>query len=408
MLLPFAVYAVWSYVENRHLDSALKAISESGEALDLQAVHLTPDESRAERYYRAAAALGTAFREEQQGWSGAVAAADRDGAWSPELIAQTRGVVANVADALDYLDRAAALPFRDFLPGYQYNGLASSLTNPAHAAMLRSVVRASDGAGDAAADSLYSAVRAFRWSDTQNGGPVGFYDVWVVPSLRTVLERSVPSDDALRRLDEALVVADRDDVLRETFIGLRRRLLASHPANPFYLMPARGIVIDRPWAMHDFSEGLDWLSKVIAASQGPWPQRMDNVAALGFFPSVFGGTIRPPVPPAQVAGSVANRVRPLAAVRVARVLIAVERYRRQHAGELPAGIEDIAPRFLANVPVDPFSGRPLLYSREPGRYRVYSVGENRTDDGGNFTPQWQASGGHLSPDIGIEVRAATK
>ena len=34
------------------------------------------------------------------------------------------------------------------------------------------------------------------------------------------------------------------------------------------------------------------------------------------------------------------------------------------------------------MPEDPFSGKPIIYAKGSGDYRVYSVDNNRTDDGG--------------------------
>ena len=71
-----------------------------------------------------------------------------------------------------------------------------------------------------------------------------------------------------------------------------------------------------------------------------------------------------------------------------RVMLAIERF---HAatGDYPAQLADLAPRFLDPMPLDPWSGKPYGYIRvDPkqdrlGRsYLVYSVGSDRTDDGG--------------------------
>jgi hypothetical protein len=41
------------------------------------------------------------------------------------------------------------------------------------------------------------------------------------------------------------------------------------------------------------------------------------------------------------------------------------------------------PQFIAAVPHDVIGGKPLKYRREPdGRFILYSVGWNETDDGG--------------------------
>jgi len=50
------------------------------------------------------------------------------------------------------------------------------------------------------------------------------------------------------------------------------------------------------------------------------------------------------------------------------------------------------------VPEDPFSGKPIIYAKSPGDYRIYSVDSNRTDDGGVF--YGIGSRGQLMPRTG--------
>jgi hypothetical protein len=48
----------------------------------------------------------------------------------------------------------------------------------------------------------------------------------------------------------------------------------------------------------------------------------------------------------------------------------------------PESLEELVPHYLGELPFDPFSGSSLIYRRLPEGYRLYSVGENRIDDGG--------------------------
>jgi hypothetical protein len=61
--------------------------------------------------------------------------------------------------------------------------------------------------------------------------------------------------------------------------------------------------------------------------------------------------------------------------------LALERF-RSAKGEYPATLTELVPEFLPEVPVDVFSGKPLIYRTEPGGAVVYSVGPNMKDDGG--------------------------
>ena len=51
-------------------------------------------------------------------------------------------------------------------------------------------------------------------------------------------------------------------------------------------------------------------------------------------------------------------------------------------GRLLAGGPTTASEYLDDIPNDPFSGRPLLFNLEGNGIAIYSVGDDREDDGG--------------------------
>jgi tetratricopeptide (TPR) repeat protein len=65
----------------------------------------------------------------------------------------------------------------------------------------------------------------------------------------------------------------------------------------------------------------------------------------------------------------------------AQVTVALELWRREK-GAYPERLEALAPRFLARVPADPFSGEPFRYRRakDGARYALWSLGPDRDDD----------------------------
>jgi hypothetical protein len=71
----------------------------------------------------------------------------------------------------------------------------------------------------------------------------------------------------------------------------------------------------------------------------------------------------------------------LAAIRGARVVLAIELHRR-HRGDFPKQLAALAPDFVKAVPPDPFSGEGFRYVPCVTDYTLYSVGANLTDDGG--------------------------
>jgi hypothetical protein len=70
-----------------------------------------------------------------------------------------------------------------------------------------------------------------------------------------------------------------------------------------------------------------------------------------------------------------------AKIRDAQAALAVERYRLAN-DKLPSQLSDLVPTFLPAVPSDPFDGKPLRYKTLLKGYVVYSVGEDREDNGG--------------------------
>ena len=71
--------------------------------------------------------------------------------------------------------------------------------------------------------------------------------------------------------------------------------------------------------------------------------------------------------------------------RLAIVAIAIKRYELQNAHP-PPSLEALIPNFLAAVPMDIMSGKPLCYRRDSqSGYVLYSVGDDGLDDGGAVT-----------------------
>jgi hypothetical protein len=74
--------------------------------------------------------------------------------------------------------------------------------------------------------------------------------------------------------------------------------------------------------------------------------------------------------------------------------LAVRLYRFEHEND-PESLDVLVPAILPAVPVDPYSGRPLLYHKDvPGASRPYSTGPDRDDD-------------HLQPVLGRQFTETT-
>ena len=51
-------------------------------------------------------------------------------------------------------------------------------------------------------------------------------------------------------------------------------------------------------------------------------------------------------------------------------------------GRAPEKLEDLVPKYLQRVPLDPFSNQPLIYRPQGTNWLCYSVAMDRVDDGG--------------------------
>jgi hypothetical protein len=66
----------------------------------------------------------------------------------------------------------------------------------------------------------------------------------------------------------------------------------------------------------------------------------------------------------------------------AQIVCALERYHLAH-GEYPETLDALAPQFIETIPHDIIGGHPLHYHRtDDGKFLLYSVGWNETDDDG--------------------------
>ncbi len=76
---------------------------------------------------------------------------------------------------------------------------------------------------------------------------------------------------------------------------------------------------------------------------------------------------------------------------LAHTAVALAAWRLDHGpdgDEYPDRLEDLVPRYLSVVPIDPFSDKPLIYERRDDGYVLASVGANCVYDGGNDVEGW--------------------
>ncbi len=97
-----------------------------------------------------------------------------------------------------------------------------------------------------------------------------------------------------------------------------------------------------------------------------------------------------------------SRRRTDARLRLLITELAVRCYRLEKGGD-PPDLQALTEHYLSKVPVDPFarSPAPLRYHLERDGHRLYSVGPDQQDDGGNPFPErsdWTKARGDVVVD----------
>jgi hypothetical protein len=126
----------------------------------------------------------------------------------------------------------------------------------------------------------------------------------------------------------------------------------------------------------DLLQELDGLDQLIA-----------HAGALGspefklFAWRAVSGANPPPTVGAPWDDAFMRQIDLVASLRAARAALAIERLLNLPGMQLPTDLEQLAPRFLRQVPIDPYANAPLRYQRQESGYVIYSVGPDLKDDG---------------------------
>ncbi len=112
-----------------------------------------------------------------------------------------------------------------------------------------------------------------------------------------------------------------------------------------------------------------------------------DAKARQFPPKIFCGLLLPALGKgaAKFASMEARR-------RCALTAIAVEKYRLEHRSQLPEQLSELVPKYLAQVPEDPFVAHLLRFRKLAKGFVVYSVGPDREDQQGRERGDKRAAG----------------
>lgn len=217
--------------------------------------------------------------------------------------------------------------------------------------------------------------------------PVSF-GVWIENSLVPAIASGILTGDDLAELQSAL----QQEPIGERVItcGALWRLsalesLALHARLrtspiPGHEPPPRpeAFAVDDEWKAYEVSRryreaATDYAAAVDVAHRLEDDFSESVIDQIRFYHS-YAALLQLRVMVASVADLEAHR-------RVAEVATASERYRLVN-GTWPKDLDALIPTFLERLPTDPFDNQPLRYAVDGDSMTVYSIGMNRTDDGG--------------------------
>jgi hypothetical protein len=408
VLLPLAAHSLWDYIEIRRLVGEIEAIRTKGEPVsEREAVGgkqpIPSKENGAASYYLAGAmlALGTSpspaitpIRE----WL-VEPTPNREAV--QQLAGPVHELVRNSSDALLLADKAAELPFDGFPAGTEYSYRTAGVSDLSELMTARTLSLSQAGDADAAVNSVISGLQIRRALRDARWMAISGHQVPVVLSLTR------PSPRALARLQAALEAEDKPERQLEDFLRERaryvemiwRRYYGTDPNAPrHYTLPMRTVTetLMRPWFTHNAVDVLQLWAQLVAVARTEWPDKARRSAEIldanrpEQRPSGARRNFNPLLDRGFPVGAFSQAVdaTQLVVDRASRVAVAIERFRRDR-NALPASLPDLVPQYLREIPVDPYSGRPLLFRPAKDAYTVYSVGPNQQDDQGDLSSELQ-------------------
>jgi hypothetical protein len=205
-----------------------------------------------------------------------------------------------------------------------------------------------------------------------------------------------PSEKQLERLQSLLDEAFRSNTLERTLLAERvyqlevgRNLIPKRVASKFLSpdvpsLPERLAKPNFTWHRMRICAGaarfLRDMAWFIRASRLPWPGPLYEIRDANSTPSKgASGLISSIAPLTRLTAET------LVATECMKTAVAIERYRRQ-GKILPDKLEDLCPRYIKSIPLDPFTGRAVLYAHDDKSYKVFSAANVRIDDVNSIIP----------------------
>lgn len=431
VLLPIAAHTAWDHYEARRFARVVADVRARNEPIAVPGSEQRDAGTwtNAARYYDAAAALVVA--DDLYSVVGLVHRVERGtDAERRKTLEDIRVWLERNREGEELLAKATDMPFERYAPGTGYNYRFDRLQKLARLADFRAKERLEAGDGEAAAQALVQELRLsrpMRAADPLDASIAGLH-VAVTPALRQVptLLRNNISDTTLERLQTAVREQDDDKAVERATAALRATVLEQVWNEPsrWYRPPrtrgAEGVVwyAIRPFMTRRLIRSVNLQTDLLTHSRLPWPARLhvdvrDQPPDPSKGPRDFSGVNEEWSVRRRYKGTALSVATALALVRTSDAALAIERYRRANGGAIPDSLSQLVPALLPSVPIDPFSGREIVYRRTPDGCVVYSLGVNQKDDGGTKVeyPVWGSAAlpdRGAPPDLGVALALSSR
>ncbi len=208
-------------------------------------------------------------------------------------------------------------------------------------------------------------------------------------TLQWGLNQTSLTEAQLRRLQDAFSQSGDPEIVTRALACHRCMLLPAfrrldlYPSGEGLAGPVGAIYEALGLAARDGSMFSDVVESHIDVTRQPlsrWQAEMTRIQSQ-WEPRLQTSALLAPMAEGGFSGALRLYLWNAATIECTRAALAVERY-RVTKGSLPMSLSELAPEFLDDVPLDPYTGRTLRYERLQSGFVVYSVGEDGHDDGG--------------------------
>ncbi len=422
IVLGIIVSSAWNYILTRQIKTEIQKIRAAGQPVTFEdweaQLPKIDDAQNAARYYKAAMDLLLPQIKDDYGhlWLD-------NSKYSTVQTLQIQKEVKLVLEAcrlsFELVDTGAKLPAcRDEL--WIKNGMEQDLgklrliRQMARLLSLRTMYLVSLGKGDDAVDSVISSLRFLRFLDNQpllvNYLVTVACRALAYQDIKYVLQFSRPSQSALEKLHAVLTAVENPGEFERVILGervygievMKNTHFSNNDLPGFIGLPERWSWIMKlsPFMLQMNLGYLKDMAKFLENSRKPWPKVFTEWKQY-HTGSIFGEILQPAYQTA-----LKHVGRNLAQERSILIAGIIERYRRTHNGTLPDTLSVLVPVYTSKLPLDPFTGKDLLYRHDQNSYTVYSVGDNLKDDQGDVEPKpvtSSASETKRNQDWGVKI-----